>query len=105
MKKACFIIGQFRFEQIGLVYKTIRFIFEFMLKVIHFVTMKVKLSFLFLFVLVTSQLPVLQLGVLMNSFVERFVKQRFFIATFCRFTCKQYFYNNMFHFGYLDYSL
>ena len=43
----------------GYVYKTILFAFELMLKVIHFVTMKVKLSFLFSFVLVTSQLRVL----------------------------------------------
>ncbi len=33
-----------------------------MLKVIHFVTIKVKLSFLFSFALVTSHLPILQHG-------------------------------------------
>ena len=79
----------------------IRFVFELMLKVIHFLTMKVKLSFLFSFVLVTSQLPVLQHGEKglcpdvrfkgsVSSYIKRFVEQRLFIATFCRF--KQYFY-------------
>ncbi len=64
-----------------------------MLNAIHFVTMKVKLSFLFSVVLVTSQVPVRQHGEKdscldvrfkgsVSSYIERFVEQRLFIASF-----------------------